>query len=147
MLGIFVGIIAFKVCLASRADVYTLYLQFWLWGLAHSRRMCLVGIDGPAGTRREALFARARVKQRDCVVVIDTACAITQHLIGYIARYVSIARSQMGVPCARAACVRGTVWRLELTYESCHFCCIVLSLIVVIHGHSQHCACDAPILQ
>ena len=109
--------------------------------------MCLVGIDGPAGTRREALFARARVKQRDCVVVIDTACAITQHLIGYIARYVSIARSQMGVPCARAACVRGTVWRLELTYESCHFCCIVLSLIVVIHGHSQHCACDAPILQ
>lgn len=61
--------------------------------------------------------------------------------------YVSIARSQMGVPCAHAACVRGTVWRLELTYESCHFFCIVLSLIVVIHGHFQHCACDAPILQ
>jgi hypothetical protein len=91
MLGIFVGIIAFKVCLASRADVYTLYLQFWLWGLAHSRRMCLVGIDGPAGTRREALFARARVKQRDCVIAIDTACAITQHLIGYIARFALLA--------------------------------------------------------
>ena len=53
--------------------------------------MCLVGIDGPAGTRREALFARARVKQRDCVVVIDTACAITQHLIGYIARFAMLA--------------------------------------------------------
>ena len=53
--------------------------------------MCLIGIDGPARTRREALFARARVEQRDCVVAIDTAWAIDQRLIGYIARFAMLA--------------------------------------------------------
>jgi hypothetical protein len=75
--------------LPSQADRFTLY--FGLGESCSSRRcVCFVGLGGPAKRKSEALFARAWVKWRDCVVAIDTACTITQHLVVYVARFAMI---------------------------------------------------------
>ena len=84
ILGILIGIIAFKV---RYLHVQIYFCLFGLGVLLIWRYVFFVAIDGRARTRSEALFARARDERRNGVAAIDTTCAITWHLVFYIARF------------------------------------------------------------
>ena len=78
LLGILIGIVAFKVCIILILGVFYSYVRF-------------VGIGGSAKRRFEALFALSRVvERRNFDVAIDTACPITQHLVICITRFAMI---------------------------------------------------------
>ena len=78
ILGILIGIVAFKVCIILILGIFFCsYVRF-------------VGIGGSAKGRFQTLFALSRVERRNFDVAIDTACPITQHLVICITRFAMI---------------------------------------------------------